>query len=78
MQTAKALTISAGNAAMPAVGFGTMLFPEPERAVELIVHALESGYRHIDTRGSMDPSSGSVKPSVPLVSSAATYGSRRR
>jgi 2,5-diketo-D-gluconate reductase B len=26
-----------------------MLYPEPERAVELIVHSLECGYRHIDT-----------------------------
>ena len=34
---------------VPKVGYGTMLFPEPERAVELILHALKSGYRHIDT-----------------------------
>ena len=26
-----------------------MLYPEPDRAVELIVHALSVGYRHIDT-----------------------------
>ena len=39
----------ANAAAIPAVGYGTMLFPEPERAVELISHALEYGYRHIDT-----------------------------
>jgi 2,5-diketo-D-gluconate reductase B len=26
-----------------------MLYPEPERAVDLIVHSLECGYRHIDT-----------------------------
>ena len=37
------------GAAIPAVGYGTMLFPEPERAVQLIRHALETGYRHIDT-----------------------------
>ena len=49
MQPAKAPTISAHGAAMPVVGYGTMLFPEPERAVELIVHAIECGYRHIDT-----------------------------
>jgi diketogulonate reductase-like aldo/keto reductase len=49
MQPAKAPTISAHGAAMPVVGYGTMLFPEPERAVDLIVHAIESGYRHIDT-----------------------------
>lgn len=34
---------------MPVVGYGTMLYPEPERAVALITHAIESGYRHIDT-----------------------------
>ncbi|HEY5684366.1 MAG TPA: aldo/keto reductase [Acidimicrobiia bacterium] len=49
MQPAKAPTISAHGAAMPVVGYGTMLFPEPDRAVELIGHALENGYRHIDT-----------------------------
>ena len=49
MQPAKAPTVSAHGAAMPVVGYGTMLFPEPERAVDLIVHAIESGYRHIDT-----------------------------
>ncbi len=49
MLPAQAPTISAHGAAMPAVGYGTMLFPEPERAVELITHALEHGYRHIDT-----------------------------
>lgn len=37
------------GAAIPAVGYGTMLFPEPDRAVQLIGHALETGYRHIDT-----------------------------
>jgi len=42
-------TISAHGAAMPAVGYGTMLFPEPERAVGLVQHALACGYRHIDT-----------------------------
>ncbi len=49
MQPAKAPTISAHGAGMPVVGYGTMLFPEPDRAVELIGHALENGYRHIDT-----------------------------
>ncbi|HEY5650410.1 MAG TPA: aldo/keto reductase [Acidimicrobiia bacterium] len=49
MQPAKAPSITSGGAAMPVVGYGTMLFPEPDRAVELIVHALEYGYRHIDT-----------------------------
>ncbi|MBT5570332.1 MAG: aldo/keto reductase [Alphaproteobacteria bacterium] len=41
--------LSIHGAEMPALGYGTMLFPEPERAVELILHALQSGYRHIDT-----------------------------
>ena len=49
MQPAKAPTISSHGAEMPAVGYGTMLYPEPERAVELILHALAVGYRHIDT-----------------------------
>ncbi|MDH3248200.1 MAG: aldo/keto reductase [Acidimicrobiia bacterium] len=49
MQPAKVPVISAHGAEMPVVGYGTMSFPEPERAVELIVHALEHGYRHIDT-----------------------------
>jgi diketogulonate reductase-like aldo/keto reductase len=49
MQSAKAPIISAFGADIPAVGYGTMLYPEPERAVELIVHSLECGYRHIDT-----------------------------
>jgi 2,5-diketo-D-gluconate reductase B len=49
MQSAKAPTISAHGAHIPVVGYGTMLFPEPERAVELIAHSLECGYRHIDT-----------------------------
>jgi diketogulonate reductase-like aldo/keto reductase len=49
MQSAKSPIISAFGADIPAVGYGTMLYPEPERAVELIVHSLECGYRHIDT-----------------------------
>jgi 2,5-diketo-D-gluconate reductase B len=49
MQSAKAPTISAHGAHIPVVGYGTMLFPEPERAVELVVRSLDCGYRHIDT-----------------------------
>ena len=49
MQSSKAPTLSAHGAQIPAVGYGTMLFPAPERAVELIVYSLECGYRHIDT-----------------------------
>lgn len=49
MEPAKAPTISAFGANIPVVAYGTMLFPEPERAVDLIVRSLECGYRHIDT-----------------------------
>lgn len=41
--------LSPHGAKMPTLGYGTMLFPEPKSAVELILHALYSGYRHIDT-----------------------------
>jgi len=41
--------ISAHGAKIPAVGYGTMLFPEPDEAVGLVKHALDVGYRHIDT-----------------------------
>jgi diketogulonate reductase-like aldo/keto reductase len=43
----KSFTISAHGASMPAIGFGTMLFPE--RPAELVAHAIKSGYRLIDT-----------------------------
>jgi len=49
MQSAKAPIISAFGADIPVVGYGTMRYPEPERAVDLIVHALKCGYRHLDT-----------------------------
>ncbi len=49
MQPAKAFEITAQGAAMPVVGYGTMLFPEPDRAAGLVAHAITSGYRHIDT-----------------------------
>ena len=42
-------TVNVCGIEIPKVGYGTMLFPEPERAVELILHALKTGYRHIDT-----------------------------
>ncbi len=45
----RAPTIAAHGAAMPVVGYGTMLYPEPELAVGLITYAIEHGYRHIDT-----------------------------
>lgn len=49
MQPAKAPTLSAQGAQIPVIGYGTMLFPEPERAVELVAHSLECGYRDLDT-----------------------------
>ena len=47
MQPPKAFTIPAHGASMPAIGFGTMLLPQ--RPVELVAHAIKSGYRLIDT-----------------------------
>ncbi|HZD90457.1 MAG TPA: aldo/keto reductase [Pseudolabrys sp.] len=47
MQPPKAFTLSAHGAHMPAIGFGTMAFPE--HAAELVAYALQSGYRLIDT-----------------------------
>lgn len=47
MQAAKAFTLSAHGATMPAIGFGTMEFPH--RAAELVAAAIAGGYRHIDT-----------------------------
>ena len=41
--------VSVDGINIPSIGFGTMLFPEPEKAVELISQAIVSGYRHIDT-----------------------------
>jgi 2,5-diketo-D-gluconate reductase B len=49
MQSTKSPTLSAQGAQIPVVGYGTMLYPIPERAVELIAGSLECGYRHIDT-----------------------------
>ena len=34
---------------MPCVGLGTMFYPEPKKAVDLIKHAIDYGYTHIDT-----------------------------
>ncbi|MDG2032748.1 MAG: aldo/keto reductase [Rhodospirillales bacterium] len=42
-------TRSVNDAQIPTVGYGTMLFPDPGRAVGLIQGALKCGYRHIDT-----------------------------
>lgn len=47
MHPPKAFTIPAHGASMPAIGFGTMLLPQ--RPVELVAHAIKSGYRLIDT-----------------------------
>jgi len=37
------------GASMPSLGYGTMKYPEPDRASDLIAYSLKSGYRHIDT-----------------------------
>ena len=42
-------TVSVSGVNIPSIGYGTMLFPEPEKAVTLISEAIKSGYRHIDT-----------------------------
>jgi diketogulonate reductase-like aldo/keto reductase len=47
MQPLKAPIINANGAAMPAIGYGTMLLPE--RPAELVAAAIAAGYRHIDT-----------------------------
>jgi 2,5-diketo-D-gluconate reductase B len=47
MQSAKAFTLSAHDAQMPAIGYGTRELPE--RPAELVAAALACGYRHIDT-----------------------------
>jgi diketogulonate reductase-like aldo/keto reductase len=47
MKPAKAFTVSAHGANMPAIGFGTMTFPE--RAAELVAYSINCGYRLIDT-----------------------------
>jgi diketogulonate reductase-like aldo/keto reductase len=49
MQPARAFTISNRGAAIPAIGYGTMEFPQPDHAPGLVAHAIECGYRHIDT-----------------------------
>ena len=47
MQPAKAPILEAHGAKMPAIGFGTMELPH--RPAELVAHAINAGYRHIDT-----------------------------
>ncbi|MGH6727608.1 MAG: aldo/keto reductase [Pseudolabrys sp.] len=47
MQPAKAFTLAAHGAKMPAIGYGTMELPE--RGAELVAYAINSGYRLIDT-----------------------------
>ena len=49
MHAAKGFKLTSHGAAMPVVGYGTMEFPEPERAAGLVAHAIGCGYRHIDT-----------------------------
>jgi diketogulonate reductase-like aldo/keto reductase len=47
MQSPKATILSAHGAKIPAIGYGTMEFPE--RPAELVAAAIAAGYRHIDT-----------------------------
>ena len=47
MRNQKSPVLTAHGAAMPAVGFGTMLLPN--RPAELVAAAIACGYRHIDT-----------------------------
>lgn len=47
MQSPKAFTLSAYGAKMPAIGYGTMEFPQ--RPAELVAYAIQCGYRLIDT-----------------------------
>jgi diketogulonate reductase-like aldo/keto reductase len=47
MKPAKAFTLAAHGATLPAIGFGTMELPH--RPTELVAHAIKSGYRAIDT-----------------------------
>ena len=49
MASSKTPIVAGHGGQIPAVGYGTMLFPDAETAVELITHSLNSGYRHIDT-----------------------------
>ena len=49
MASNKIPIIAGQGGQIPAVGYGTMLFPDAESAVELITHSLNCGYRHIDT-----------------------------
>ena len=47
MQSPKAFTLAAHDAKMPAIGYGTMEFPD--RPAELVAYAIQCGYRLIDT-----------------------------
>ena len=47
MRNQKSPVLTAHGAAMPAVGFGTMVLPD--RPAELVAAAIACGYRHIDT-----------------------------
>jgi len=47
MQSPKAFTLAAHGAKMPAIGCGTMEFPQ--RPAELVAYAIRCGYRLIDT-----------------------------
>jgi 2,5-diketo-D-gluconate reductase B len=42
-------SLAHNGSTIPRLGLGTMAHPESDKAVNLISHALKSGYRHIDT-----------------------------
>ena len=48
MQPAKGFHITARGASIPVVGYGTMEFPEPDKAAGLVAHSIRCGYRHVD------------------------------
>ena len=56
MRPAKAPTITAHGAAMPVVGYGTMLYPQPERAVDLITNAIRAAIAISTRRANTAPS----------------------
>lgn len=49
MNLPKGFTIDAKGARIPVVGYGTMEFPEPDKAAGFVAHSIRCGYRHIDT-----------------------------
>ena len=63
------------GATIPQLGFGVFQIP-PEDTAEAVTHALDAGYRHIDTAAGYRNEAGVGRPSTPRGSSAATSSSR--